>query len=190
MTTATGLVTANQFLRMKGDTRRELVRGELREMPPAGGERGHVTSRFHTLLAQHVYAHELGAVFAAETGFRLSRNPDTVRAPDTAFVAKRRVPAKLPQGFWPGAPDLAAEVVSPHDTVEDVEETVDDWIDAGTKMVLVINPRRKTVTIHRPKSQPVVLRAKDTFDPATLSPGSPARCPRSSVDHAACPHRF
>ena len=77
-------------------------------------------------------------MYAAETGFRLSSDPDTVRAPDVAFVSQANVEAVGEvEGFWPGAPDLAVEVVSPTDSYADVEENIFDWIDAGTKMVVV-----------------------------------------------------
>ena len=95
-------------------------------------------------LAQYVEGNRLGTVYAAETGFRLSSDPDTVRAPDVAFVSRARVEAVGEvEGFWPEAPDLAVEVISPDDSYADVEEKVFDWLDAGTKMILVVNPRQR-----------------------------------------------
>ena len=93
---------------------------------------------------------DLGAAYAAETGFRLSSDPDTVRAPDVAFVSRANVEAVGEvEGFWPGAPDLAVEVVSPTDSYADVEENIFDWLDAGTEMVVVINPRQRSATVHK-----------------------------------------
>jgi Uma2 family endonuclease len=92
----------------------------------------------------------LGRTFAAETGFLLKRNPDTVRAPDFAFIASTNLPASDPaEAFWPGAPDLAIEVVSPGDSTSEVTEKVDDWFAAGCVSVWVVDPKLKTVTIHR-----------------------------------------
>src|SRR5262245_17504672 len=92
---------------------RELVRGELRDMSPAGFDHGAVTVNITVAVGSFVKAHNLGAVTAAETGFIIARNPDTVRAPDMAFVRKDRMP---PGGrtvkYWPGAPDLAVETIS------------------------------------------------------------------------------
>jgi Uma2 family endonuclease len=97
--------------------RRELVRRELRAMTPAGHPHGRVAMRFGWLLAQHVEENGLGAVYAAETGFVLESNPDTVRAPDVAFVRRGRVEEVGETAeFFPGPPDLAVEVVSPGDT--------------------------------------------------------------------------
>ena len=77
-------------------------------------------------LAQYVEEHDLGAVYAAETGFILARNPDTVRAPDVAFVSRERLrAAAAAPGYWPGPPDLAVEVVSPSDTFSEMEGKLD-----------------------------------------------------------------
>ena len=132
-------VTADELLLMPDDGfRYELVKGELRRMTPAGNVHGRVTMNVGISLGGYVKAHDLGAVYAAETGFRLSSDPDTVRAPDVAFVSQANVEAVGEvEGFWPGAPDLAVEVVSPTDSYADVEENIFDWLDAGTKMVVV-----------------------------------------------------
>ena len=108
------LMTADELLRLPDDgLRHELVAGELRTMAPGGGEHGWVTINLAVPLAQHVRAHDLGVVFAAETGFLLAQEPDLVRAPDVAFVCRERVDAVgRVRGYWPGAPDLAVEVVS------------------------------------------------------------------------------
>ncbi len=103
--------------------RYELVQGELRQMNPAGNVHGRVTMSVAWRLAHYVDENRLGTVYAAETGFRLSSNPDTVRAPDVAFVSRARVEAVGEvEGFWPEAPDLAIEVVSPGDSFAEVEE--------------------------------------------------------------------
>jgi len=131
-------------------------------------------------LSGHVRAHRLGVVVGAETGFRLSRNPDTVRGVDVGFVRADRIPATgRPTTYWEGAPDLAVEVVSPSDTVEAVEEKVDDYISAGCAMVVVINPRRRTLTVHRGGRDPVVLRESDTFSGGDVVPGF--QCPVAAV---------
>src|SRR6185295_19153014 len=124
MSTAEQLMTADELLRMPDNGfRYELVKGELRKMAPAGHEQGRVAINFTWRLAQHVETNNLGVVYAAETGFKLAANPDTVRAPDVAFVCRnRREEIKSSQGFYPGAPDLAVEAVSPGDTYTEVQE--------------------------------------------------------------------
>ena len=143
--------TAEELLRMPDDgLRRELVGGELRTMTPAGHPHGRVAMRVGWLLTQHVEENNLGAVYAAETGFVLSRDPDTVRAPDVAFVRRERV-EKVGEagGYWPGAPDLAVEVVSPGDYYTEVEGKVADWLRAGARMVVVVDPSNRVVRVHR-----------------------------------------
>ncbi len=116
-------MTVGELLALPDDGKRhELVEGELREMPPAGARHGDAAAALTILLGQHVRAHRLGRVLAAETGFRISRNPDTVRAPDISFVSRERVPPDgPPEGYWELAPDLAVEVVSPNNTAAEVQ---------------------------------------------------------------------
>ena len=115
MSSKTQLVTADELLRMpRGRFRYELVEGELRTMSPAGSEHGAIVMNVSVVLGLHVRANDLGVCFGAETGFKLASNPDTVLAPDVAFVNRARIPAGgLPKKFWSGAPDLAIEVMSP-----------------------------------------------------------------------------
>lgn len=167
------VVTADELLRMpRGQVRRELVRGELREMTPAGYDHGRVAMRFGHRLAGHVEANGLGDVCAAETGFRLESDPDTVLAPDVAFVRRERA-EMFGEGssFFRGAPDLAVEVVSPGDSFAEVEEKVFDWLDAGCRMVVVVNPRKWTATVYRSRSDITVLTEADELDGGDVVPG-------------------
>lgn len=152
--------------------RYELVEGELIRMAPAGAEHGEVTVKITGPLFMHVAANDLGTVYAAETGFKLHSDPDTVRAPDVAFVIKARVRlAGTTKGYWVGAPDLAVEVVSPGDTVQEVEEKVRKWLEAGARMVWVARPRLRTITVYRSLTDIVVLTEKDTLDGGNVVPG-------------------
>ena len=102
------------------EQRMELVKGKVYELAPAGGRHGSVAMRIANRLANYVNERHLGEVFAAETGFILRRDPDTVRAPDAAFVAAGRLPAgDLPAGYPELAPDLVVEVRSPSDRAGD-----------------------------------------------------------------------
>jgi Uma2 family endonuclease len=171
------ITTADELLRMPDDGQRhELVRGELRTMTPAGSEHGNVSSCLNGSLLSHVKGTGLGKVFDGQTGFQLASAPDTVRAPDVAFVSRERIGAgKLPKGFWPGAPDLAAEVVSPSDSFRMVHEKVLEWLGAGARMVLVLQPDDRTVTVYRSREHVRILAADDVIEGEDVVPGW--RCP-------------
>lgn len=141
-------------------------------MVPAGNVHGRIAMNVGILLGQYVKQHDLGVVLAAETGFKIFSNPDTVRAPGAAFVRKERVEAiGEVEGYWPEAPDLAVEVVSPNDRFSEVEERIADWLGAGTRMVLVANPRGKSVTVRLPEGEGRILSGEETIDGDDVVPG-------------------
>ncbi len=147
----TRLITADELLAMPNDGKcYELWQGELRMMSPAGGRHGRIALKLARRLGDFVEAHGLGVTYAAETGFLLHQNPDTVRAPDVAFVAQKRLGPFIDYpGYLPLAPDLVAEVVSPTDRSLDVEEKALEWLAAGVAVVLVVDPQSKTVRDYR-----------------------------------------
>ena len=173
MVATTFHVTAKELLDMPNDGfRYELVRGELRKMAPAGHAHGEYAMSIGAPLAVHVKTNGLGKVYAAETGFQLESDPDHVRAPDAAFVRLQRVEDVQDQpGFFPGAPDLAIEVISPSDLYTDVDEKVADWLDAGTLAVILVDPRRRVVKLHRSMTDVVVLNVEDTLTVDDIVPG-------------------
>lgn len=141
-------MTADELLQLpKGTWRYELVEGELRKMSPSGVRRGRVAAEIVGSLVAHMKRQRIGAVYSSETGFRISRRPDTVRAPDAAFVRSERVTDTI--GFFDGPPDAAFEVVSPGDTYTEVEEKTLAWLRSGTKVVVIVDPRTKTARVHR-----------------------------------------
>jgi Uma2 family endonuclease len=172
-TVTTQLMAADELLAMPADGYRyELVKGELRQMPPAGEEHGDAAMNIGSPLHQHVKANNLGRVYAAETGFLLQENPDTVMAPDTAFVSRERLNVVgNTRGYAKGAPDLAVEVVSPGDRVSEIEEKVRRWLEFGTRMVWVVSPRLRTVTVYRSLTDIVTLTEKDVLDGGDVVPG-------------------
>jgi Uma2 family endonuclease len=130
--------------------RHELVEGRLRTMTPAGAEHGRVASTANVLLGVHVRSTRTGVTFGAETGFVLASDPDTVRAPDAAFVSKEHADAVgRTVRFWPGPPDFAVEVVSPGDSFGEVESKATGWVAAGATAILVLDPARGTATVYR-----------------------------------------
>jgi Uma2 family endonuclease len=173
MTATPQLMTAEELLKLPDDGfRYELVHGELRRMSPAGHRHGRLVLNITTPLDQYVRAQNLGSVYAAETGFQLAVDPDTVRTADVAFVRQERVAAVGDtEGYWPGAPNLAVEVVSPNDLYTEIEEKVIDWLDAGTEMVVIVNPRKRTVTVYRSRTAITLLTENDILDGADVVPG-------------------
>lgn len=172
MSATTQLMTAEEMLRLPSGRRYELVSGELREMSPAGHNHGRIAARLTVPLGQYVDEHDLGELYAAETGFKLKSDPDTVRAPDIAFVRRERADeVEEIKGYFPGAPDLAVEVTSPDDTVREVEDKVAEWLECGTRLVWVISPKLHTVTIYRSLTDINTLTENDTLDGEDVVPG-------------------
>ena len=167
------LLTADDLVKQPNDDARyELVKGVLRKMPPAGFEHGICAAEIGSRLNVHVKTHQLGYVCGAETGFKIAQNPDTVRAPDAAFVRQASIERQgIVKGYWEGAPDLAIEVISPGDTYAEVAEKVEEWLTAGCTMVWVINPRRETVEVYRSNENFTVLRGTDILDGADVVEG-------------------
>jgi Uma2 family endonuclease len=173
MTTTQLTMTADDLWRRPDDgLRHELIRGELTSMPLAGGRHGEIAMSVGSMLLTHVRSRQLGEVLAGGTGFIVARHPDTVRAPDAAFISKERVPAGgLPEGFVPLAPDIAVEVLSPGDAQVEVDDKTEQWRKAGAAMVWVVNPRGRTVTVHRSGRDPRVLRENDVLVGEEVCPG-------------------
>jgi Uma2 family endonuclease len=173
MAVVQGHMTADELLNLPDDgCRHELVAGALTTMSPAGAEHGQFGANVVASLHTYVRAEKLGTVFNSDTGFVLSRDPDTVRAPDGAFVSRVRIRAAgRVKGYWPGVPDLAIEVISPGDLYSEVDEKVAEWLASGTQMVVVLNPRRRTADIHRPATPVRILSGADVLDGEDVVPG-------------------
>ena len=134
--------TAQQLAALpSGEHRYELIQGVLHVMSPAGSNHGRVAMAIGASLYNHVRLNKLGVAFAAETGFRIDSNPDTVRAPD-----------------------LAVEVISPSDVFSEVEAKAAQWLDVGCQLVLVATPEDKTLRVYRSTNKIEVLHRGDMFD--------------------------
>jgi Uma2 family endonuclease len=165
-------MTAEELLALNlPDKRTELIRGRLVVREPAGFLHGDVAARILVALAAHVNPMRLGRMLAAETGFTLERNPDTVRAPDVAFVRADRVPNPIPLGFAELAPDLAVEVLSPEDRPGEVLSKVGAWLRAGTRLIWVVDPARRSARVYRADGSITECRGDDVLDGEDVVPG-------------------
>lgn len=172
MSDETQLLTADELSQLPDDGYRyELVDGRLIKMPPPRPRHGKVAANLVPLY-QFVRARCLGEVFLSEVGFKLASDPDTVRAPDVAFIRQARVPAAgLPVSYWPGAPDLAVEVVSADDRMSEVRAKAADWLRYGASLVWVVDPSRRVVIEFRSGQNPVTLDAGHTLHGHDIVPG-------------------
>ena len=174
MATTTTLMTAAELLAMPDDGfhRYELVNGELITMPPAGGEHGAIGIRAAVRIGVFVEQNDLGVIFNSDTGFIVETDPDTIRAPDVSFLRKENIPPDgIPKGFIPGAPDLAIEVISPSDSYTEVAEKVAQLLEAGTQLVVLIDPRTRTIALHHHDGAIDRLTEADTLTFSEVLPG-------------------
>jgi Uma2 family endonuclease len=181
MTTTLQRSTASELFEMPDDGfRYELVKGELRKMSPSGGEHGVVVVNVTLLVGQHVKKNHLGVCCGAETGFKVASDPDTVRAPDLAFVSRERIPEDgVPKKFWALAPDLAVEVLSLGDTYSEVLGKVEDWLDAGVRAVWIVDSKRRSIRVYRSLTDVTRLSEDDELDGGEVVPGF--RCKVSEI---------
>jgi Uma2 family endonuclease len=170
-------MTAEDLLRLPDTGKRyELVGGTVLETPPAGGERGYVAGSVLYRLRAFLEEQRLGgALFAAETGFRILRDPDTVRAADVAYVAQARLAEARVPGYPELGPDLVVEVVSPSDTASDIQDKVDDWLRAGVQLVWVLYPASQSAMVYRADGAACLLHADDDLDGEPVLPGFACR---------------
>ncbi|MGH7644888.1 MAG: Uma2 family endonuclease [Gemmatimonadales bacterium] len=168
----TGTVTAEELLRLDLPGKRaELVAGVLVVSEPPGYRHGEVAARLAKVLMDHIDARGLGRVLAAETGFKLASDPDTVRAPDVAFVRRERLPDPPPDGYAELAPDLVVEVLSPGDPPGRVLAKIGDWLDAGAQLVWVVDPKRRQARVYRADGRASLIPEAGVLDGEDVVPG-------------------
>ncbi|HID06224.1 MAG TPA: Uma2 family endonuclease [Armatimonadetes bacterium] len=165
------LVTARELLEMGDIGPCELVKGVIVRMSPAGAEHGRIAALVLSELHRYVQTQNLGMVFSAETGFKIAHDPDTVRAPDVAFVSNERLKDGIPTGYFEGPPDLAVEIISPFDRWCDVVAKVREWLNAGCSLVWVLDPQDKTAWVHRSLKEVEVLSKDEVLDGEDIVPG-------------------
>ena len=167
------LMTAEDLLRLPDDgDQYELSQGRLIRMPPASYKSSLVAGNIYGLVWTFVRARNLGICAMADGGMRLASDPDTVRAPGVSFVRAERLPAGgIVPGYWDGAPDLAVDVLSPSNRFGNVQRTVQEYLDAGTRLVWVVDPEARNVTVYRPGGRWTFVGENGTLDGEDVLPG-------------------
>ena len=174
------LMTADEILALDLPGKStELVRGHLVVREPPGSFHGRVAARLAYLIGHHVYQHDLGSVFSQDTGFQIASNPDSVRAPDVAFVPTARAAEIPPRGYARMTPDLVAEIVSPGDSPGELLSKIGDWLEAGASLVWVIDPARREGRVHRADGTVAIIPTEGALDGEDVLPGF--RCPLAEV---------
>lgn len=160
-----GVMTAEELehLDLPGKST-ELVRGRLVVREPPGTYHGQVSAKLAYLMGAFVYPNDFGRLFAQDTGFRIQCDPDTVRAPDLAFVRRERASLLRQRGYVALAPDLVAEIVSPDDRPGELLAKVGDWLTSGVRLVWVIDPIRAHAHVYRPDGGLSVIGSRGTLD--------------------------
>jgi Uma2 family endonuclease len=167
------LLTIEEYERLPEDDRyrSELVRGRLVREPQPAEEHAWLEVKLSHLLYEFVETHGLGVVLGP-AGYRLEEDPPTVRGPDLSYLSHARIDGGFPvRKFRRIAPDLAVEIVSPSNRARDLLDKAHQFLDAGARLVWVVNPIRKTVTVYRSRSEVTVLRIEDALDGEDVLPG-------------------
>lgn len=167
------MLTLEDLYRLPGDDgSHELDCGRLISEPPPGARHGRIAMRLGFALEGHAREHANGVVLTCDTSFVLRRNPDTVRAPDVAWVNRERYLALADESRpIPGPPDLAVEVLSPRDRPNEMHAKVRDYLTAGASLVWVVDPQNRQVCIHQPLAEADVLCIGDVLTAPRLLPG-------------------
>src|SRR3989475_11850486 len=156
----TPLMTAEELLQTNIPNKcTELVRGRLIVREPPGGRHGLVAMTLAIRLGNYVERMEAGKLFAAETGFTLFRGPDTVRAPDIAFLRRERLPDPIPIGFPELAPDLVVEDLSRNDRPGETLAKVGGWLDSAARLIWLVEPEPRTARVSRPDGSATPIAA-------------------------------
>ncbi len=164
--------TPEDLLTMPDGQRFELVDGQLVEQNVSGLS-SWVGGELHALLRNYCREHNLGWVWPADNLYRcFPWKPNLVRRPDVSFIQRDRLTAEqLSEGFLTIPPDLAIEVVSPNDIVYELDEKLSEYLDAGVRLIWVVNPKARTVMSFRADGSVSRLREQDELSGEEIVPG-------------------
>ena len=167
------LLTAEDLLRLDGKgVKGELIRGVLCETMSVGGEHGETVVNLVLELGQFVKSRRLGRLAASDAGVLLERSPDTVREPGIVFYSTEKIPSGVRvTGYYEEVPDLVVEVVSPSNSLREVNDKARMWISYGTRLVWALHPNTRSVDVHTPSGDVSTLRGNDTLTGGDVLPG-------------------
>ncbi len=174
--TAPRMLTLEEFAALPDDgVERELIRGEVRERAMTRRNRNHskVEHRINKILGiwLDTQPEPGGEIVSGEAGFDLSRNPDSGVGIDVAYVSAEVAARNPDSAYYEGAPILAVEILSPSDTQKDIDDKVELYLETGVKVVWIVNPRFRTVTIHRPNEAPTFVNEHQVIENDPNLPG-------------------
>ena len=140
--------------------------------PPPGFEHGDIQLTIGILLRNYAQAHQLGRVIV-EGGLITERNPDTVRGPDVTFWSAERMPLDQPKprGYPEVAADLCVEVLSPGNRLREIQEKLREYFARGVRMVWIVQPEDRTVTVYRSVDEGHLLHESATLMGEDVLPG-------------------
>lgn len=155
----------------KDEHRYEIVNGELIDMGNSGAKHGYICSILMIILGGYIYNHKLGAIFDSSTAFAMKSG--NKRSPDFSFVSKERLQGleELPDGFLPEAPDLAVEILSPNNTVEEIHNKIVEYFENSARLVWVIHPHEQYVLVYHSPRPDILLKLNDLLDGEEVIPG-------------------
>jgi Uma2 family endonuclease len=163
--------TDQELMALPHDGRKhELLGGEL-VVSPTGVEHGYISVRLVVALGQFVAEQRLGLVLDSSTGFRM-KSGDCL-SPDVSVVRMQRVRSQggITPKFFRGAPDLAVEVISPRESRRRLKQKLTGYFANGTRLVWVVNPADKSVSVYTSIEQLEVLGVSDQLSGGSLLPG-------------------
>jgi Uma2 family endonuclease len=165
--------TDAEFMALNRDGHRyEIVNGELIDMGNSGAKHGYIAVILSAALFNCVSTQKLGAMFDSSTAFKMKSG--NKRSPDVSFMAKERLQGldDIPDGFLEGAPDLAVEILSPSNTVEEIDQKLIEYFDNGSRLVWVISPKQKYILVYRNAQEPErLVKSNDSLDGEEIVPG-------------------
>jgi Uma2 family endonuclease len=166
------LLTAAEFVAKYENHRVELVKGIVKEMPMATVKHGKICTRLICFLNEYVEKADLGHVVSNDSFVWVRKNPDTVYGGDVCFFSYERLPrGEIPEGLLEAIPELVAEVRSPSNTWTEMILKVLDYLSAGVKVVIVLNPPTKSIAVYRPDNEGDIFRNEQALVIPDLLPG-------------------
>jgi Uma2 family endonuclease len=176
------LLTAAEFAQLPepaDGSRQELVKGVIETMPPPRFEHGFIAGNAYFAIRSYLQSQRLGRATTG-SGAQTESDPDTVRGPDVAYWSFERLPAGVPIETYPAvAPDLVVEVLSPGEAYGRIQQKISEYLAAGVRLVWVIDPQSKTVSVHRPASSVHVVRENEALFGEDVLPGF--SCPAGAL---------